>query len=95
MPSVTAAEWGINMNRLFLGVEIGATKHQVAIGTQNGELLCVIQGRVVLEDGAEGILSWMKHNISGLISRESGFGGKVAGIGVGFGGIVETSAGGF
>lgn len=81
------------MRALYLGVEIGASKHQIAIGDADGSILCAEQGKVVLEEGAQGILSWMKRNIPILLKREQEFGGKVIAIGVGFGGIIETSTG--
>jgi glucokinase len=89
----TGLKEGVTVKKLILGVEIGGTKHQVAIGNSDGELLCVNRGQVVLEEGVEGILRWIKRNIFELISRESEFGGKVVAIGVGFGGIVESSTG--
>jgi predicted NBD/HSP70 family sugar kinase len=81
------------MGELFIGVEIGATKCQAAIGKGDGEILSVRRGKVVLEDGAAGILNWIQQNVGELISGELEFGGKVAGIAIGFGGIIETPTG--
>jgi glucokinase len=81
------------MGDLFIGVEIGATKCQAAIGGPDGRLLCSRRLDVVLEEGAEGILRWVEHAIGDLASREAEFGGRVAGIAVGFGGIIETATG--
>ena len=81
------------MKKLFLGVEIGASKHQIALGDGYGNILYLRQGKVVLEDRAEGILKWMKKNIPEMIARESEFDGVVKSIGVGFGGIIESSTG--
>lgn len=81
------------MRKLYLGVEIGATKHQIALGDADGNILSTNQGRVVLQEGANGILSWMKANIPEMVEREKELGGKVSGIGVGFGGIIESSKG--
>ena len=81
------------MKKLFLGVEIGATKHQICLGDENGNIYCTVQGKVVLKDGVAGILEWMKWNIPVLIGRETEFGGKAAAIGVGFGGIIESVSG--
>jgi glucokinase len=81
------------MSQLYLGIEIGATKHQIALGNAEGELLEVRRGRVDLDRGAEGILSWMKENVGELIARESQFQGKVLRIAVGFGGIIESATG--
>jgi len=81
------------MNDYLLGVEIGGTKLQLAIGDESGRLLHVEQGRVKAGDGARGILLWLENNIPGVIAKSRDFGGRIAGIGVGFGGPVETSTG--
>jgi predicted NBD/HSP70 family sugar kinase len=44
------------LNTCFLGVEIGGTKIQVALGTQKGKLLAVEKSTVEVDHGAEGIL---------------------------------------
>ncbi len=81
------------MADLFIGVEIGATKCQAAIGGPDGRPLRTERLDVVLEDGAEGILRWAERSIGDLVSRQSDLGGRVAGIAVGFGGIIETATG--
>ena len=81
------------MNNYYLGVEIGGTKLQLAIGDENGKLLRIVQGRVNAEDGAQGILLWMEDNVPQIIREARDFDGRIAGIGVGFGGPVETAAG--
>ncbi|MBP7935212.1 MAG: ROK family protein [Phycisphaerae bacterium] len=81
------------MGRLFVGVEIGGTKTQVALGNDQGEILHLVQEEVVLAEGAAGILRWVGGQIDGLIERAQGFGGRVAGICVGFGGFIESSTG--
>lgn len=81
------------MNKLYLGVEIGASKQQAALGDGQGNILHAKQEKVVLKDGAKGILAWMEENIPGIISREAEFDGVVESIGVGFGGIIESSTG--
>ncbi|MDR0585937.1 MAG: ROK family protein [Treponema sp.] len=72
----------------YIGVEIGASKVQAALGYGDGSLISVSQHRVVLEDGARGILNWLCNEIPEIIA-----GGRVAAIGVGFGGILESSTG--
>jgi glucokinase len=80
-------------NELYVGVEIGGTKHQIALGNNQGELLYVKQGKVILEEGADGILRWLKEQIPHLISMAAEFGGNVSALGVGFGGVIESSSG--
>jgi glucokinase len=81
------------MKKLFLGIEIGATKNQIAIGDNKGNILHSMMEKVIVEDGAQGILNWLKKIIPVMILREKEFGGKVSAIGVGFGGIIESSTG--
>ena len=79
--------------RSYIGVEIGASKHQIAMGNADGNLFSRKAGKVVLEEGAEGILGWMKQNIPAMLedARRSGY--ETAGIGIGFGGILESETG--
>jgi len=81
------------MKKLFIGVEIGATKIQIALGDADGNLLFTKQGKVVLSDGARGILEWMKSHIPEVVKKGAEFGGQAAAIGVGFGGFIESSTG--
>lgn len=81
------------MRRLFIGVEIGGTKTQVALGDETGKVLRLLQERVVLADGAAGILRWVGEQVGGLIARQREYDGRVAAICVGFGGFIESSTG--
>jgi glucokinase len=81
------------MRTLFVGVEIGATKCQASLGTAEGELLHTRLLSVVLEEGAEGILRWMRQNVADLVALGRAAGDAVASIAVGFGGIIESSTG--
>ncbi len=81
------------MRPLYLGVEIGASKHQIVLGDGEGAALCGRRGAVALAEGAEGILGWMRDNVPPVLERAGEFGGKVRGIGVGFGGIIESATG--
>jgi glucokinase len=81
------------MRRLFIGVEIGGSKTQVALGDEKGEVLLLLQERVVLEDGAAGILRWVGEAVGGLIARQREYDGRVVAICVGFGGFIESSTG--
>ncbi|MDR3644303.1 MAG: ROK family protein, partial [Clostridia bacterium] len=90
---MTDIEDGTEESNLYLGVEIGGTKHQIVLGDKNGNVLCIEKGKVVLEEGAQGILRWMADHIPAMIEKAPSFGGAVRAIGVGFGGIIETATG--
>ena len=81
------------MEQLLIGIEIGATKCQASLGKESGDTLETKRLKVVLAEGAAGILRWMQKNVAELISVGSEIGGTVAGIGVGFGGFIESSTG--
>ena len=81
------------MKKLYVGVEIGATKVQIALGGADGNLLFTKRGNVVIADGAQGILRWIKTHIPEVVLKEAEFGGKTTAIGVGFGGFIESSSG--
>ncbi len=74
-------------NKRYLGVEIGGTKQQVCLGTGDGEVLScrsVQLGQVTARE----ILAWLEATIRPLLADED-----IAGIGVGFGGPLETATG--
>ena len=80
------------MNGLYIGVEIGASKHQICLADAAGKILKMDSGKVELEKGAAGILAWMKEHISAMIeSRPAG--SEIVAVAVGFGGIIETATG--
>ena len=78
------------MDKLFVGIEIGASKHQIYLLNSDFEVLKKDFGYVEIEKGALGILDWMKEHIENLIAdcRD-----KVCALSVGFGGIIETATG--
>jgi len=76
-----------------IGIEIGGTKLQAAIGTCEGELLHIERGAAPREEGAPGILAWCGKTVPLLLKRAGAEGARVSGIGVGFGGPIDTEAG--
>ena len=72
---------------LYLAVEIGGTKQQLCIGTADGTILKSRSVRLGDVSAVE-ILSWLELNIRQLLDEYS-----CSGIGVGFGGPLETAAG--
>lgn len=79
--------------KLYLGVEIGATKQQVALSDDAGNLLHTICEKVPLPNGASDVQAWLLQSIPRLIEREAEFGGEVQAIGAGFGGVLDSRSG--
>ena len=73
-----------------VGIEIGATKQQIAVGSEDGALLRVITGIVDTELGAREVLRWLGESFPKVIE---GYEDKISGVGIGFGGIVEYATG--
>ncbi|RMG41443.1 MAG: ROK family protein, partial [Planctomycetota bacterium] len=74
---------------LYMGIEIGGTKLQVGVGDGVSTTLYVLERRTVDKNaGAEGILRQLGELVPPLTRRF-----PVAGIGVGFGGPVDPTAG--
>ena len=72
----------------YLGVEIGGTKLQVAIGTGEGKIIEYVRNSVDVEQGALGIRQSIKQAIKKLSSTHS-----FSAIGIGFGGPVNRQLG--
>jgi glucokinase len=81
------------MRSLVIGLEIGGTKLQAGLGTPEGEILAKERGRAPSTGGAQAILAWFDSAVPMLLERAAEFDGHVTGIGVGFGGPVESAAG--
>jgi len=79
--------------KLALGIEIGATKCQAAVGNADGRLLETMRLKVDLEKGAPGILAWLEECVAALLAAHSETRLQVAAIVAGFGGIVESATG--
>jgi glucokinase len=74
-----------------LGIEIGGTKLQAALGTRDGEILALERGAAPTAGGAEAILEWFTDTVPTLLAQADE--DSVMGIGVGFGGPVDTASG--
>lgn len=81
------------MNDVKLALEIGGTKLQAALGRPSGEILHRERSSADAEAGAESILSWFGHSVPELVRLAHAKGWTVSGIGVGFGGPVDSEAG--
>jgi glucokinase len=77
-----------------IGVEIGGTKLQAAIGTREGEITELRSERAHPEAGAAGIRTQVESLVEGLIKEAGAAGaGRPEAIGVGFGGPVDSLSG--
>lgn len=81
------------MASLVLGIEIGGSKLQAALGSPEGEILAVERGVAPASEGAAGIMAWFPTAVPKLLDRAARDGKRVSGIGVGFGGPVDSTAG--
>jgi glucokinase len=81
------------MAEYILGVEIGGTKQQLAVGTLEGEILATRQGWVDHRLGGEGIRKWLKAEIPGFIKQAQDEYRPITAIGCGFGGPIDTPKG--
>lgn len=77
------------MENLYMGVEIGGTKQQIAICDENGRLVKMFCEKGPYENGAQDIRAWFKR--TGLIILQEY--PSLHSIGVGFGGPIETKTG--
>ena len=75
----------------YLAVEIGGTKLQAALGDAAGTVFQTVRGSVDVAAGAEGILAWIGDQVAALLNEVGR--DKVHGIGVGFGGPIDSRAG--
>jgi len=81
------------MKSLFVGIEIGGTKLQAGIGTSEGKILHMITGSVPPEPTAETILSWFEPAMHELNEWAGSNEAVIDGIGIGFGGPVNSKTG--
>lgn len=81
------------MADLVLGMEIGGTKLQAALGTREGNILAIERGAAPAAKGAEGILEWFKTAVPTLLASDAAGQQHPAAMGVGFGGPVDSATG--
>lgn len=82
------------VSRWSLGVEIGGTKLQVAIGRGDAPRFhAQWRTEVTARDGAEPIRQQLLAGIRGLLLDQGIEPGDIAGVGIGFGGPVDTASG--
>jgi len=74
----------------YLGIEIGGTKLQLAIGPGDGSISSIERRAIRPEAGAVGILDQIREVFAGLLSRGQA---RPIAVGIGFGGPVDTDRG--
>lgn len=78
---------------LFLGIEIGGTKLQLALGNAQGKLIAVHRDAVNVEKGASGIRNWLLNRIPEFLVESMDHSDRVLAIGCGFGGPINRNTG--
>ncbi len=78
---------------MLIGIEIGGTKLQVAVGDAQGNIYHLERGRVQSDWQSNEILQWIAETTRTLVQREEQVGKKLEAIGIGFGGPVNSNEG--
>lgn len=78
---------------MLIGVEIGGTKLQIALGKPDGTIVKIIRGKVDLENGSAGILNWIHVHLQIILTEQQAHGIEIDAIGVGFGGPIDSKKG--
>lgn len=77
------------MAELYLGVEIGCTKQQLALCDGDGQIVETVGENVPHPNGAPDIRAWLESRVGDMLARRP----EIRRIGVGFGGPLETATG--
>jgi len=78
---------------LAVGIEIGGTKLQAGIGLRDGKLLALVRRTVDPAKGGAGIREQIPSLIDEVITRAGAAPEDLAGLGIGFGGPVDSKRG--
>ena len=81
------------MAELILGIEIGGTKLQLGLGTSEGTIIALHQGKVDVNAGGEGIRHWLLKEIPAFLNQFGSQAEKPVAIGCGFGGPLDRNRG--
>src|SRR5436190_7632384 len=76
---------------MFLGIEIGGTKLQLALGVGDGTLAGHWRDGVDVVAGAAGILARIETAVPELLAQAGVARGQLRGVGIGFGGPVDDA----
>ena len=78
---------------LAVGIEIGGTKLQVGVGSEDGRLRALVRRKVDPARGGEGIREALPSLVDQALAEAGVSAQALAGIGVGFGGPVDSKEG--
>jgi glucokinase len=78
---------------LAVGIEIGGTKLQAGVGLRDGKLLALVRRAVDPSKGGPGIREQIPSLIEEAVSKAGCSPKEITGLGVGFGGPVDTKRG--
>ena len=81
------------MKEYVIAIEIGGSKLQIALGTSDGRICNLKRGEVSPDEENKGILAWLNRNLPEFISSINTSEEAILGIGVGFGGPVNSNEG--
>lgn len=81
------------MIMLFMGIEIGGTKLQVGVGTKEASVVELVQRQVQKDLQGEGIRQALVKMVSEVLDSANCELSDIAGIGIGFGGLVDVKTG--
>jgi glucokinase len=76
---------------MFLGIEIGGTKLQLAVGPGDGTLAGLWRGKVDVAAGPDGIRGQISEAVPALLESSGVERSRLRGVGVGFGGPVDDA----
>jgi glucokinase len=76
---------------MYLGIEIGGTKLQLALGHGNGRLAGLWRATVDVQAGADGIRRQILNGVLELLDKAGLDRVQVSGVGIGFGGPVDDA----
>jgi glucokinase len=75
----------------YIGIEIGGTKLQLAVGPGDGTIAALRRETVKVEEGPEGIRRQILSCIPQILSHSEIGRDQIAGVGIGFGGPVDDA----
>ena len=81
------------MDVYYLGVEIGGTKQQIAIGKADGTIVELVCEKVALTKGALSIREWLLEKVPVVTGKYTTNHSRIAAACIGFGGPIETGTG--
>lgn len=78
---------------MYLGIEIGGTKLQAGVGAGDGKLTSLDRVKAVPQAGREGICEQLRGLVQEVFARHNLKPQDLAGVGIGFGGPVDSRRG--